>query len=84
VDAAQNQTDHVHDRQNHTQDNHNTQGVGFGLLPVIAGNNRIQQVVNTAAMNLAYVKLHTPILAETGPSQLKQTLCFLTIMATGN
>jgi hypothetical protein len=69
VHAAQNQTDHVHNRQNHTEDNHNTQGVGFGFLPVIAGNNCVQQVVNTAAMNLAYVKLHTPFSAESGPSQ---------------
>jgi hypothetical protein len=76
VHAAQNQTDHVHNRQNHTQDNHNAQGVGFGLLPVIAGNNGIQQVVNIAALNLAYVKLHTLFLAETGPSQVEQTLCF--------
>jgi hypothetical protein len=69
VHAAQNQADHVHNRHNHTQDDHNSQGIGLGLLPVIAGNNRVQQVVDTAAMNLAYVKLHNAFLAQTAPSK---------------
>ena len=56
--ATQNEADDVHNPHDHTNDDHNAQGVEFCLLPVIAGNDRIQHVVNTAAMNLAYVKLH--------------------------
>ena len=69
VHAAQNEADHVHYPHDHTNNDDNAQGVEFGLLPVIAGNDRIQQVIKTAAMNLAYVKLHAALSAETGPSQ---------------
>jgi hypothetical protein len=84
VHAAQNQAAHEDNPHNHAQDDYNTQRVELGLLAVIAGNNGVQQVINIAPMNLTYVKLHTHVLAETGPSRTEQTECFPTIPATGN
>jgi hypothetical protein len=59
VHAAQNEADHVHNPYDHTDDNDDAQRVELGLLPVIAGNDGVQQVINVAAMNLAYIKLHS-------------------------
>lgn len=45
--------------QDQTENDHNSQGIAFGLLSMVAGNDGVQQVVDIAAMNLWYDKLHT-------------------------
>lgn len=59
--ATQKQADDVNDSYNQTQNNHDAQRVTLSLVAVIARIDGVQQVINTAAMNLAYVKLHTTL-----------------------
>jgi hypothetical protein len=55
VCAVQNQANQGNDPDNQTQDNHNAQSIGFRFVPVVAGNDGVQQVVDAAPMNLSYV-----------------------------
>ena len=76
VHAAQNEADHVHNPHDHPDDDDNAQRVELSLLPVIAGNDGVQQVINTAAINLAYIKLHTGVSANNGPIRGERTARF--------
>jgi hypothetical protein len=76
VCTVQNQAYQGHDPDNQAQDNHNAQSVGFSFVPVVAGNDGVQQVVDAAPMNLSYVKLHTVFSARIGPSREAQTMAF--------
>jgi hypothetical protein len=63
VRATQNQANQGHHPHDQTNDNHDAQSVGFGLLPVIDGNDGVQQMIDVASLYLTYVKLHAPLSA---------------------
>lgn len=57
--TIQNQANQRHHSHNQSNNNHDAQSVGFGFLPVIDGNDGVQQLINVAPTNLTYDKLHT-------------------------
>jgi hypothetical protein len=61
VHAAQKQADQRHGPDNQTEDDDNAQRVTLRLVPVIAGNDGIEQVIDIAPMNLPYIKLHARV-----------------------
>ena len=58
VRAVQNEAHQRHQSHNQSQNDDDAQSVRFRFLPVVDRNDGVQQMVDVAAMNLVYVKLH--------------------------
>jgi hypothetical protein len=72
VCTVQNQADEAYQPNNQSDDNHNAQGIGFGFLFVIDGNDGVQQMIDVASIDLTYDKLHTICSAQIRPSRKVQ------------
>ena len=66
--AIQDAADYKYQCHDQSDDNHDAHGVGFRFVPVIGGKDGVQQVVDIAAMNLWYNKLHTLFQAQIRPA----------------
>jgi hypothetical protein len=76
VGTVQNQANHGHKAYDQTQDNDNAQSVGFSFLLVIARIDGVQQMVDVAPVDIAYVKLHAAFSAQIGPSRRRKPWLF--------
>jgi hypothetical protein len=56
--AIQNHANQRHEPNDQTNDNHYAQSIGFSFLPVIDGNDGVQQMIDVAPIDLTYDKLH--------------------------
>jgi hypothetical protein len=73
VRAIQNQANQGHYPNDQTHNNHYAQGVGLGFMPVIDGNDGVQQMIDVASMDIiAYVKLHAVSSARIRPTRKRQ------------